>query len=206
MTLMLSFVSVVGSASAQTSESKGAVESGNLMVSEPKSDFCINSFTDDTSSIKQITDSNQLNEMDGSQGSDEVDLVVLKETEVQDENTEVTKVLINSAIKAAAVSVGKVTHYGWKDNFHGKKMSNGEIFNRNEMTSAVPTKGGKPIYPFGTKLRVTNVNNGKSVVVKVTDTGSFGKRGILLDLSYGAFKTIANPDNGLATVKIEKVQ
>jgi len=53
--------------------------------------------------------------------------------------------------------------------------------------------------PFGTRLRVTNQNNGKSVVVRVTDRGPF-HGGRILDLSHGSFSRIASPSSGVAKV------
>lgn len=53
--------------------------------------------------------------------------------------------------------------------------------------------------PFGTRLRVVNQNNGRSVVVRVTDRGPFAG-GRVLDLSHGAFARIASPGQGVARV------
>lgn len=85
-------------------------------------------------------------------------------------------------------TVGTATWYG--ADFHGRLMANGEIYNMYD-----PGIAASNIYPLGTWLRVTNQNNGRSVVVRVTDTGSFGGSTIL-DLSYGAFSQIADPDAG----------
>ncbi len=93
--------------------------------------------------------------------------------------------------------IGKASWYGGHRN--GKKMANGKVFNENNMTCAHLT------YPFGTKLRVTNIKNGKTVEVTVTDRGGFGKYGRVIDLSKGAFSKIANTSSGIITVKIEKI-
>lgn len=93
---------------------------------------------------------------------------------------------------------GKASFYGGKYH-HGKKMANGKIFDKNKLTCAHPT------HPFGTKLLVTNVKNGKSVTVTVTDRGGFQKLGRIIDLSEGAFKQIASLKTGVITVKIEKL-
>jgi rare lipoprotein A len=92
--------------------------------------------------------------------------------------------------------VHKVSYYG--GNFHGKKAANGEIYNKNNLTCAA-TKN----YKFGTILKVTNIKNGKSVIVEVTDRGNFAKFGRTLDLSEKAFKTIGNIKSGLFKVYIE---
>lgn len=59
-------------------------------------------------------------------------------------------------------------------------------------------------FPFGTKLKVTNMSNGKSVVVKVIDRGPFG-RGRIIDISWAAAKAIGMIAQGVATVKVERM-
>lgn len=111
----------------------------------------------------------------------------------------------DSLINRNPYIVGKVSWYG--GDFHGRLMANGKIYDKNGYTAASPLIKGttKPKYPFGTKLRVENVRNGKSVVVTITDTGGFAKYGRELDLSKRAFDKIANLDTGEIIVKIEKV-
>lgn len=92
--------------------------------------------------------------------------------------------------------VHKVSYYG--DYHHGKLMANGKIFNKNKLTCAA-TKSFK----IGTKLKVTNVKNGKAVVVTVTDRGNFKRLGRTLDLSEEAFKRIGNKNSGLLEVNIK---
>lgn len=88
--------------------------------------------------------------------------------------------------------------YGGKH--HGKKTASGEIFNQNALTAASNT------HKLGTKLKVTNQANGKSVIVRITDRGGFGKYGRTLDLSKGAFSQIASLSKGTIKVNIEQVQ
>ena len=95
----------------------------------------------------------------------------------------------------AVAQVHKASWYG--KNFHGRITASGAVFNKYAMTAASNS------HKMGTMLRVTNVVNGKSTVVKVTDTGGFKKYGRTLDLSYGAFSKIANPKTGIIKVKIE---
>lgn len=87
----------------------------------------------------------------------------------------------------------------WYGNqFHGRKTANGEIYNQWGMTAASNS------HKMGTKLRVTNVKNGKSVVVRINDTGAFTRKyGRTLDLSQGAFSKIAPISQGIVKVKIE---
>jgi len=107
-----------------------------------------------------------------------------------------------SALFAAAASAkpvcGNASHYGHGDNFHGRIAADGSRFNAYGLSTA------HRWLPFGTKLRVVNVNNGKSVVVRVTDKGPFVP-GRVLDLSYGAFRTIASPEQGVARVCFERI-
>lgn len=81
--------------------------------------------------------------------------------------------------------------------FHGRTTASGETFNKWAMTTASNS------HKMGTKLKVTNLDNQKSVVVRVSDTGGFSKYGRTLDLSRGAFAKIANVDKGLIKVKIK---
>lgn len=82
--------------------------------------------------------------------------------------------------------------------FHGRKTASGAVFNQHGLTAASNS------HKMGTNLRVTNVVNGKSVKVKVTDTGGFGKYGRCLDLSRGAFASIANLNSGVIRVTVTK--
>lgn len=61
-------------------------------------------------------------------------------------------------------------------------------------------------YPFGIWLKVTNIENGKFVIVKVNDRGGFKKYGRIIDLSKGAFEKIADLDKGLIMVNIERIK
>ncbi len=87
------------------------------------------------------------------------------------------------------------TWYGGQ--FHGNYTKSGEIFDKNKLTCA------SNHFKLGTKLKVTNVENGKSVIVKVNDTGSFKDKNI--DLSEGAFKRIANLKQGRIEIKVKKL-
>ena len=80
--------------------------------------------------------------------------------------------------------------------FHGRLTASGERFDKNKFTCA------SNYYKIGTILEVTNISNGKSVVVKVNDRGGF--KGMKLDLSEGAFKRIANLKQGVLKVRVEK--
>jgi rare lipoprotein A len=85
---------------------------------------------------------------------------------------------------------------GWASYYSCCKLTaNGERFNKHGFTAAHRT------LPFGTKLKVTNLRTGKSVVVRVNDRGPFIK-GRLIDLSLGAAKVIGLTKTGVAKVNI----
>ncbi len=88
---------------------------------------------------------------------------------------------------------GLASWYGEK--FHGRKTSNGEIYNMFAMTAAHKT------LPLGTFVRVHNLGNGKSVDVRVNDRGPF-VRGRIIDLSYTAAKKIGIVGPGTARVRV----
>lgn len=91
---------------------------------------------------------------------------------------------------------GMASWYGRQ--FHGRKTASGETFDMNAMTAAHRS------LPLNCYIRVTNKNNGKSVIVKVNDRGPFhGNR--VVDLSYGAAKRLGITNAGVAKVSIERV-
>lgn len=90
--------------------------------------------------------------------------------------------------------VGMASWYGDKE--HNRKTASGERFNKNAYTAAHRT------LPFGTMTRVTNLRNGKDVVVKINDRGPF-IRGRIIDLSYAAAKSIGLVRSGVTKVKVD---
>ena len=89
---------------------------------------------------------------------------------------------------------GEASYYG--AGFQGKKTAAGEKFDQNERTAA------HPALPLGTKATVTNLQNGKSVDVKINDRGPYVK-GRDIDLSKSAAKKLGMTKEGVAPVKIE---
>ncbi|MCS7217673.1 MAG: septal ring lytic transglycosylase RlpA family protein [Thermus sp.] len=79
------------------------------------------------------------------------------------------------------VQVGLAVWYG--PGFHGRRTASGERYDMHALTAAHPS------LPFGTRVRVTNLKNGRSVVVRINDRGPFGGR-YIIDLSYAAAKAI----------------
>ncbi len=92
---------------------------------------------------------------------------------------------------------GKASYYAQP--FHGRKSASGRIYNMYEYTCAHKT------LPFGTKLKVTNQANGKTVTVEVTDRGPYVK-GRIVDLSKAAAMDLDMMKSGVADVEVEIVK
>ena len=92
---------------------------------------------------------------------------------------------------------GKASFYADKHQF--KKTASGELYQHNLKTAAHRT------IPLGSTIKVTNVDNGKSVVATVNDRGPFVK-GRIVDLSKSAFSRIGNTSLGLISVQIEVIE
>lgn len=92
---------------------------------------------------------------------------------------------------------GPASWYG--NPFHGRKTANGETYNMNEMTAAHKE------LPLGTRVEVTNLSNGRKVVVRINDRGPFhGNR--VLDLSRAAAQELGTLNAGVAQVQIRALQ
>jgi len=91
---------------------------------------------------------------------------------------------------------GNASWYGVP--FHGRRASNGEIYDMYKLTAAHRT------LPFETMVRVTNVNNGKSTVVRITDRGPFVDNRII-DLSFAAAREVESVGPGVVPVRVEVV-
>ncbi|MDJ0536623.1 MAG: septal ring lytic transglycosylase RlpA family protein [Xenococcaceae cyanobacterium MO_207.B15] len=97
-------------------------------------------------------------------------------------------------VVSGAVYQGKASWYG--PNFHGRRTANGEIFNSNALTAAHRS------LPFGTKVRVTNIKNGRSVIVRINDRGPFIP-GRIIDVSAGAARVLNMVHSGVVPVRVE---
>ena len=107
------------------------------------------------------------------------------------------KMIISAAPAASGdASEGKVAHYGAK--FNGRKTASGEVFNVNAMTMAHKS------LPFGTRVKVTNLANKKSVVVRVNDRGPTDP-GRIGDLTSGAARKIGMTKAGVVNARLEVV-
>ncbi len=92
--------------------------------------------------------------------------------------------------------LGKASFYG-RGYWQGRKMANGERFDYRKMTVALWG------LPLGTMVRVTNLENRKSIIVEVTDRGPAHALHRVADLSWAAAKVLDFVDNGLATVLVQ---
>ncbi|GHA65616.1 septal ring lytic transglycosylase RlpA family protein [Pontibacter akesuensis] len=99
----------------------------------------------------------------------------------------------DNAAKAETIK-GEASWYGSR--YHGRKTSSGELYNKYEMTAAHKT------LPFGTRVKVTNLDNNESVIVRINDRGPFvGDR--IIDVSEAAARELEFHSQGIGRVKIE---
>ena len=98
------------------------------------------------------------------------------------------------ASKLIEVVQGAASWYG--PGFYGRTTANGERFSKGTLTAAHRT------LPFGTKVRVTNLSNGRSVVVRINDRGPF-KYHRVIDLAHGAASQLRMMQAGEVPVKLE---
>jgi rare lipoprotein A len=103
----------------------------------------------------------------------------------------------NQTGKNQAYQIGTASWYG--EYFVGKPTASGEDFDMYDMTAAHPS------LPLGSYVRVTNLRNGRAVVVKVNDRGPIVP-GRIIDLSYGAAQVLAFENHGLQRVRLDLVK
>jgi rare lipoprotein A len=98
---------------------------------------------------------------------------------------------------APPLEEGIASYYGAK--FHRRATASGETYSKYEMTAAHRT------LPFGTRLRVTHLGNGREVTVRVNDRGPFVE-GRIIDLSYAAASALGMIRDGTAKVRLHRLQ
>lgn len=98
--------------------------------------------------------------------------------------------------KSTFIQEGEASYYA--RSFHGEQTASGETFNQNERVAAHMT------LPFGTRVKVTNLDNDKQVTVRIVDRGPF-KPGRIIDLSRTAAAKLDLLEDGVVRVKIERV-
>jgi rare lipoprotein A len=104
--------------------------------------------------------------------------------------------LVSFLPSAALAQTGIASYYAGEH--HGRRTASGERFNMHAMTAAHRSA------PFGTRLQVTNLANGRSVVVRVNDRGPF-VRGRIVDVSSGAARALGMKGAGTARVRIARL-
>lgn len=107
---------------------------------------------------------------------------------------QVTRVTPRAVLVSSTRLTGLASWYG--PGFHGARTASGEAFNQHDLTAAHRS------LPFGTQVRVTNLNNGRSVVVRINDRGPFSG-GRILDLSKGAARVLGVLGSGVAPVRLD---
>jgi len=93
-----------------------------------------------------------------------------------------------------AAATGQASWYG--PGFYGNRTASGEVLRPGTYTAAHRS------LPFGTRVRVTNLNNGRSAVVRINDRGPF-TGGRIIDLAHGAASDLGVTASGVATVRLE---
>ncbi|MFI8745388.1 septal ring lytic transglycosylase RlpA family protein [Pseudomonas sp. NPDC077186] len=96
-----------------------------------------------------------------------------------------------------ATETGKASYYG--DRHHGRKTASGERFDQHALTAAHRS------LPFGTRVRVTNLSNERSVVVRINDRGPF-VRGRIIDVSRAAAERLGMLRAGVVPVRVEQLE
>ena len=98
--------------------------------------------------------------------------------------------------KAPPAKFGTASWYSESDPFINPRTANGELFNDKRMTCASWN------FPFNTRLKITNLANGRSVICRVNDRGPARRLGRIVDLTRSAFAKISSLNNGLLTVSV----
>jgi rare lipoprotein A len=103
---------------------------------------------------------------------------------------------VGPAPRAARPEVGFASYYGRTHD--GRRTASGERFDQDEMTAAHRT------LPFGTRVRVTNLQNGRTVVVRINDRGPWRKHRVI-DVSYAAGRKLGLIGPGTARVRLDVI-
>jgi len=94
------------------------------------------------------------------------------------------------------VEIGKASWYGKK--YHDRQTASGETFDMYAFTAA------HKLFPFNTKVKVTNLKNNRSLVVRINDRGPF-VRGRIIDLSYAGAQELDFINDGVIKVRVERL-
>src|ERR1700675_374063 len=113
------------------------------------------------------------------------------------QTSRIPKSEVRKQAKTKPYQVGTASWYG--EYFDGKTTASGEDYDMYDMTAAHPT------LPLGSYVRVTNLHNGRAVVVRVNDRGPI-VQGRIIDLSYGAAQVLQFQEQGLHRVRLDVVK
>ncbi|MBO9727070.1 MAG: septal ring lytic transglycosylase RlpA family protein [Chitinophaga sp.] len=105
--------------------------------------------------------------------------------------------VVTSSCSRKITETGKASYYA--DSFDGKRTASGETFHQRHLTAAHKT------LPFGTRVTVVNISNGKSVKVRINDRGPFAP-GRIIDLSHKAAAKLGMINTGVANVEVKYKQ
>jgi rare lipoprotein A len=112
------------------------------------------------------------------------------------ETTKSTAGLVKAHVSAVPYQVGTASWYG--EDFEGKPTASGEPYNMYELTAAHPT------LPLGTFVKVTNLHNRRTVVLRINDRGPIVP-GRIIDVSYSAAKVLKFQTQGIQRVRLDVV-
>ncbi|MBN1153826.1 septal ring lytic transglycosylase RlpA family protein [candidate division KSB1 bacterium] len=119
------------------------------------------------------------------------------ETAPADDNNEPESQPGESSPQVLFTQTGKASYYG--DQFQGKSTASGEAYDREKLTAAHRT------LPFGSICKVTNVSNGKYVIVRINDRGPH-REDRIIDLSYKAMNMVDGINAGIIRVNLEQIR
>jgi len=111
--------------------------------------------------------------------------------------TNVAQTTTTRSHRSKPYQVGTASWYG--EDFQGKETASGEPYDMQDFTAAHPT------LPLGTYVKITNLRNGRAVVVRINDRGPVVD-GRIIDLSYNAARALGFKDRGLQKVRVDLVQ
>jgi peptidoglycan lytic transglycosylase len=103
-----------------------------------------------------------------------------------------------TSVSVGSAQTGLASYYG--PGFNGERTASGEVFDQRELVAAHRT------LPLGTVVRVTNLTNGRSVVLRVIDRGPYGRnhrKGCIIDVSKGAARQLRFIRHGLTRVRVQ---
>jgi rare lipoprotein A len=130
----------------------------------------------------------------GAASGPSLEAATVTKTQVTEKAKETSGYATHKPKKSPAYQVGTASWYG--EYFQGKQTASGELYDMRDFTAAHPT------LPLGTFVKVTNLRNGKIVVVRINDRGPVVD-GRIIDLSYNSARALGFEQRGLQTVRLD---